>query len=142
MKDSRDILSSVLKTAQMGQIGIRSILKCPLGTGLRTELTTQLKEYEAIAQQAVRIAECKGWNLKQLDPAIRSMTDLMTRSRLHFGNADSRAAAMMIHGNTRGIIKGCRNRNQLSTSDQRVVALLQKLLDTEQSNNRQLQGFL
>ena len=142
MKGSKDILSSILKTTQMGQIGIRSILKTPLKADLRSELNSQLREYDAIEQEAHGIALSRGWELKELDPAIKSMTDMMTRSRLSFGNANSKAAQMMIQGNTRGIIKGFKNLNQFPPSDQRVANLAHKLIDFEETNNRQLQGFL
>lgn len=142
MKGSKDILSSILKTTQMGQIGIRSILKAPLRADLRTELDSQLKEYDKIESEAHGIALCRGWKLKELDPAIKGMTNMMTRSRLSFGNANSKAAAMMIHGNTKGIIKGFKNLNQFPPSDKPVKDLAQKLIDFEEVNNRQLQGFL
>ena len=142
MKGSKDILSSILKTTQMGQIGIRSILKNPLHANLRTELKSQLKEYDAIEQEAHGIALSRGWKLKELDPAIKSMTNMMTRTQLSFGNIDSKAAKMMIQGNTRGIIKGYKNLNQFPSTDQRVANLAQKLIDCEEANNHQLQGFL
>ena len=66
----------------------------------------------------------------------------MARTRLSFGNLDSKAAAMMIQGNTRGIIKGFKNLNQFPPSDQQVNALAQRLIDIEEANNHQLQGFL
>ena len=142
MKGSKDILSSILKTTQMGQIGIRSILNEPLRASLRTELKSQLREYDAIEQEAHGIARSRGWELKELDPAIKGMTNMMTRTRLSFGDLDSKAAAMMIQGNTRGIIKGFKNLNQFPPSDQRVAELAQRLIDIEETNNRQLQGFL
>jgi len=142
MKGNKDILSSILKTTQMGQIGIRSILKTPLRASLRTELNSQLKEYDALEQEAHGIALSRGWRLKELNPAIKNMTDMMTQSRLSFGNADSKAAAMMIQGNTRGIIKGFKNLNQYPSSDQQITNLANKLIDFEETNNKQLQGFL
>ena len=142
MKGSKDILSSILKTTQMGQIGIRSIMNMPLRSGLRKELTSQLREYDAIEQEAHGIAASRGWELKELDPAIKGMTNMMTRTQLSFGNADSKAAKMMIQGNTRGIIKGYKNLNQFPPTDQRVANLAQKLIDFEETNNHQLQGFL
>ena len=142
MKGSKDILSSILKTTQMGQIGIRSVLKNPLHNNLRQELTSQLKEYDAIEQEAHGIALSRGWKLKELDPAIKGMTNMMTMSRLSFGNIDSKAAKMMIQGNTKGIIKGYKNLNQFPRTDQRVANLAQKLIDHEESNNHKLQGFL
>ena len=142
MKGSKDILSSILKTTQMGQIGIRSILKNDLKPKLQSELTSQLKEYDTIESEAHGIAISRGWTLKELDPAIKGMTNMMTRTRLSFGNANSKAAAMMIQGNTRGIIKGYKNLNQFPKNDTAVSDLAQKLFDFEEANNRQLQGFL
>ena len=142
MKGSKDILSSILKTTQMGQIGIRSILKNDLETKLENELKSQLKEYDTIESEAHGIAISRGWELKELDPAIKGMTNMMTRTRLSFGDKDSKAAAMMIQGNTRGIIKGFKNLNQFPYNDKAVSDLAQKLIDFEETNNRQLQGFL
>ena len=48
MKTSQDILSSILKTTQMGQIGIRSVLDAPMSPGIQKALHSQLKEYDAI----------------------------------------------------------------------------------------------
>ncbi|MBQ7329512.1 MAG: hypothetical protein IJX01_06355 [Oscillospiraceae bacterium] len=142
MKGSKDILSSILKTTQMGQIGIRSILNEPLQPSLRTELRNELREYDAIEQEVHGIAKERGWELKELNPAIKSMANMMTRTQLSYGELDSKAAAMMIRGNTRGIIKGYKNLNQFPPSDRQVNALAQRLIDIEEANNHLLQGFL
>ena len=126
----------------MGQIGIRSILKSPLRAELRNELNSQLKEYDTIEREAHGIALSRGWELKELNPAIKGMTNMMTRSQLTFGDMDSKAAAMMIRGNTRGVIKGYKNMNQFAETDKQVADLAHKLIDFEQVNNQQLQGFL
>ena len=142
MKNSKDLLASVLKTTQMGQIGIRSVLKNQLRPTLITALKSQLEEYDSIEKEALSIAHAKGWKLDDLDPTIKSMTDIMVKARLHFGNADSKAAAMMIQGNTRGMIKSLKNLHHINNSDQRISLLTQKLLDCEEENIRQMQGFL
>ena len=142
MMNEEKFLTSMLHTVQMGQTGIRSVMKNAVGAQLKTELKAQLKEYDAIEQEAHGIALSRGWELKELDPAIKGMTNMMTISRLSFGNTDSKAAKMMIQGNTRGIIKGYKNLNQFPPSDQRVANLAQKLIDYEETNNHQLQGFL
>ena len=142
MKGSKDVLSSILKTTQMGQIGIRSILKTPLRASLRSELNSQLKEYDAIEQEAHGIARSRGWELKELNPSIKSMTDMMTRTRLAFGDADSKAAAMMIQGNTKGSIKTLKNLHRYPESTGKICAISQKLLDTETDNIVQMQGYV
>ena len=142
MKNSKDLLDSVLKTTQMGQIGIRSILKIPLRASLRAELNSQLKEYDAIETEANNIAAARGWEPEELDPATKMMATMWSRTKLAYGNADSKIAAMMINGNTKGMIKGLKNTHHSTNMDPRIKALSQKLLDYESANIRQMQGFV
>jgi len=126
----------------MGQIGIRSVLNNPINASMRQALKSQLKEYDSIEQEAHALASSRGWSLEELDPAIKFMTNMMTRANLSVGNSSSKAAAMMIKGNMRGVIKGYKNLNQFNHSDERVSVLMQKLIDCEEANIRQMQGYL
>lgn len=142
MKNSKEILSSVLKTAQMGQVGIRSLLDTTMQPALRSALESQLREYDAIETEAHAIASQRGWELQELDPAVRFLSDRMTRMKLVGSNRDSRIADMMIQGNTRGLIQGIRGLHQYPSRDDRVSGISQKLLDCETANIRQMQQFL
>ena len=142
MKGSKDILSSIIQTAQMGQIGIRSVLNAPLRSNLKDALRSQLREYDIIEREALELATSRGWSLKELNPAIKHMTNMMTKTRLSTGNRTSRAAAMMIQGNMKGIIKGYKNLNQFATPDERITVLARKLIDCEKENIQQMQGYL
>ena len=142
LKGSKDVLSSIVKTAQMGQIGIRSVLNMPIRANMKTALRSQLREYDTIEREGLELATAKGWNIKQQDPAIQHMTNMMTKVRLSYGNVTSKAAAMMIQGSTKGIIKGYKNLNQFAVPDERITVLSKKLLDCEKENIQQLQGYL
>ena len=142
MKGSKDVLSSIIKTTQMGQVGIRSVLNAPLRASMKDALRSQLREYDLIEQEALVLASTRGITTQQLDPAVKYMTNMMTKTRLRFGNASSKAAAMMIQGNTKGIIKGYKNLNQFAEPDQQISSLSRKLLLCEQENIKQMQGFL
>ncbi len=142
MKNSKEILSSVVKTAQMGQVGIRSVLDTSMRPSLRKALESQLREYDSIETEAHTIASQRGWELEELDPGVRMMTDMMTRMKLHGRNTDSKIADMMIQGNTKGMVKGLKNLHQFPSSDSQVQMVSQKLLDCETANIRQMQGFL
>lgn len=142
MKNSKEILSSVVKIAQMGQTGIRSVLDTSMRPSLRKALESQLREYDSIETEAHTIASQRGWELKELDPGVRMMTDMMTRMKLHGRNTDSKIADMMIQGNTRGMVKGLKNLHQFPSSDSQVQMVSQKLLDCETANIRQMQGYL
>ena len=126
----------------MGQVGIHYVLKTPLNASLRKELRSQLQEYDAIEQEAQTIASNRGWILEELDPTVKFMAGMTTRAKLRIGNPDSKAAAMMIQGNTRGMIKSLKNIHQFCGHDESVCRLSQKLLDCEVNNIRQMQGFL
>ena len=142
MTNSKEILSSVLKTTQMGQLGIRSVLDTSMRPGLRKALESQLREYDSIETEAHSIATQRGWEVAELDPAVRFMTDMMTRMKLNGRNTDSKIAGMMIQGNTRGMIKGLKTIHQFGGQDEQINILSQKLLDCETANIRQMQGYL
>lgn len=131
-----------MKTAQMGQTGIRSALEATMRPALRKVLEAQLQEYDAIESEAYAIASNRGWELPELAPMNRLFAAATARTRLSFGNTDSRIAGMAIQGNTRGMIQGLKNLHQLNRQDTQVSALAQKLLDSETANIRQMQGFL
>lgn len=142
MQTSKELLSSILKTTQMGQIGIRSVLDSTVNPGLRNALESQLQEYDSIETEAHAISSQRDWNLKELNPAVRKMSDMMVKMKLNGKNQDSKIAEMMIEGNTKGMIKSLKNLHHFSEQDGRVVQLTQKLLDTETVNIRQMEGFL
>ena len=142
MKSNKDLLASVLKTAQMGQTGIRSVQTLPLRAELMNALHSQLKEYDKFEKKALCLAEKKGLVLDDLNPAVKAMAKATTRTKLSYGNADSKTAAMMIQGNTRGMIKGLRNLHACEKIDPEIKSLCQDLLDCEKDNIRQMQGYL
>lgn len=142
MKDSKEVLSSILKTTQMGQIGIRSVQDAALRPEMKQALSDQLKEYDAIETQAHAVAEERGWRVEELDPGVRKMAEMMARARLQGRNKDSKIAAMMMKGNTRGIIKGLKNAHRYHGRDARITALSQKLIDCENENIKQMENFL
>lgn len=142
MKTCKEILTSVLKTTQLGQIGIRSVLDTSMRPALRKALEAQLHELDSIETEAHSIATQRGWDLEGLDPALRFMTDKMTRIRLNGKNTDSRIAGIMIQGNTKGMIHGLKNLHQFGQQDDQIRILSQKLLDCETANIRHMQSFL
>ena len=139
MKNSKEILSSLLLTTQMGQVGIRSVLDVGMRPGLRRTLESQLREYNSIESEAHAIASQRGWELKNLEPAVRFMTD---RMKLTGRDTDSRIADMMIRGNTKGMIRSLKDQHRFAGQDQQIHILNQKLLDCETAGILKLKTFL
>lgn len=142
LKNNKKILASLLKTTQLGQIGIQSVLDTSMRPGLRKALESQLHEYDAIETEAHGIASRRGWEIPELYPGTGLFTDMMIRMKLGGRNTDSQIAGMLIRNNTKDMIRGIRNRNQISGRDEPLQILSQKLLDCETASIRQMQNFL
>ena len=142
MKTSKELLSSITKTAQMGQLGIRCVLEYAKNSGLKQALRSQLQEYDHIEEEALNIAKQRGWNIPELNPATKLMSKTYTKANLVMGNVDSRIAAMMINGNTKGMVKGIKNQHHSSQTDPRINRLGEKLLAHETAHIRQMQEYL
>ena len=142
MNESKKLLDSIISTVQMGQVGIRSVMGAAVQVELKKDLRSQLKEYDTVETEAHAIASARGWELKEVNPAVRGMANMMSRAKLCFGPADTTIAAMMIQGNTRGMIIGLKDQHRYSRVDSEVKNLSQKLLDFEHANIQQMQGYL
>lgn len=142
MKNDRQMLNSILKTTQTGQISIQKVLDASMRPGLRKALQSQLREYDMIESEAHALASQRGWELREVQPGTRIITGITTRMKLSHGNSDSKIAGMMIQGNTRGMIQGLKNLHQYQQQDSQVSALSQRLIDCETANIRQMQAFL
>ena len=142
MYSSKKLLTSILRTTQMGQIGIRSVLDKTTNPALRRALESQLTEYDTIESEAHILAAERGWELQELDPGVRAITDMMTRIRVPKREPDSRIADLMILGNTKGMVKSLKDLHRFDYEDARISTISQKLLDCETANIRQMKGFL
>jgi hypothetical protein len=142
MMTNEEILTSMLHTVQMGQTGIRSVMQRAIGPGLKTELKDQLKVYDALEKQTLQLAKQYGLKLHDLNPALETMSNMLSKAQLIGGETDSKIAGMLIQGNTRGMILGLKNLRKASGTSPAVKDLAKKLLNRENINIQKSQQFL
>jgi len=142
MNNNQTLLTALLKTTQRGQVEIRSLLDTAMQPQLRSTLEQQLREFESIETEVFTLALQRGWDLPEMDAALRFLTDRMTRMKLSGRNTDSRIADILIRMNTKGMIRGLQELHRFPEKDQQIRILSQKLLDCETANIRQMQSFL
>ncbi len=142
MKTGKDVLNSVIKTTQMGQLGIEAVLEYAKQPELRKALQSQKREYDAIEKEAIKIAEERQWEVKNLNPAVKGMARMSTQMRISGKDPDATIAALMIQGNTKGSIKTLKNLHRYPETTGQICAISQKLLDTETDNIVQMQGYV
>ena len=142
MKRSKEILTGIMETVQICQVSLQCALNVPISATLQAALRAQLQEYDRIEAEARSIAFSRGWNLEDFELGFITFKKVWTKIRYTFGNTDYKAIAMTITHNTKGMIRNLHNLRQFNHSDERISALSQKLLDIENANIRQMQGFL
>ena len=142
MKSNREILTSMLHTVQMGQTGIRCIMDNAVKTDLKAELKDQLHEYDMLEKETLQVAQNMGLELKNLHPALETMSNMMSKIQLIGGDTDSKIAGMLIQGNTRGMILGLKNLRKAANIQPQVQALAQKIINRENMNIQKSQPFL
>ena len=142
MMSDREILTSMLHTVQMGQTGIRCIMDNAVKTSLKAELKDQLCEYDKLEKETLQLAKNMDLELKDLHPALESMSSIMSKLQLIGGDTDSKIAGMLIQGNTRGMILGLKNLRKASNIQPKVHDLAQKIINRENMNIQKSQPFL
>ena len=140
--NSKEMLTSVLHTVQMGQSGITSVQDLAVSPGLKAEMKQQLEQYDAIETSAKRLAEENKWILSDIPQSLVKMSDLMSKAKLMGGERDSKIAGMLIQGNTRGMILGMKNLRKGTQADPKVRALAEKLIVQERKSIEKTERFL
>lgn len=140
--DDKRMLSSMISTVQMGQIGIRSVLNSNISAKMKLALSDQLREYDSLERQIQELALKHEYKLNNVNPVVRRLAEKTTKVRLSVGNVPSKVAGMMIQGNTRGMILSIKNQHKHAVNDTAVSELSNKLLSIEESNIKQMQAFL
>lgn len=109
---------------------------------MRNILQMHLQEYTALEAEAYAIAVQRGWDLPDLEPGHRFLTDKITRLKLHIITTDSAIAKILIQKNRKDIIHSLKNLHQFKEQDQQIQILSQKLLDCQTAYIYQMQSFL
>lgn len=142
MNQDKQVLRQICKKTEMGQSGIRAVLKRAQEPAMVKALDSQLREYDAIHHQADRLLSERG----ESAPRIPHLTKLAARmgQRMHTGRygSSSTIAGMMIEGNTRGMVQSIREGREYHALDPKVSGLSNRLLQTELANIEQMKPFL
>lgn len=142
MMNSKQMLTSVLHTVQMGQAGIQCVRDQAVGPALKAELQHQLEQYDAMETKAKQLAKQNDWMIGDIPKSVVKMSDIMAKARLLGGERDSKIAGMLIQGNTRGMILGMKNLRKGRSADPHVRALAERLISEERLSIEKTEQFL
>lgn len=137
------MLQTIRKTTQMGCYGIETVIGETLNRNFRSALRSQQSEYEKIFREADRMLKERGAEPKDVHPVARYGSAMMSKMQVRLsGDPTAKIAALMLQGNTRGMMKSMHNIRTMGALDPRVAGLSSQLLQTEQDNIEQMKPYL
>ena len=142
MMNDVDLLSHVYQTAEMGQEGIRSVLKYSTNPGLNSALLRQEEEYRKLQRSAGTMLRDRGVEPEGVGTMAKLSSEMMSTMKTMMDPSATKIAEMMIQGSTMGVTKSLRTIRDCETADKPVRELAEKLLKTEQANIEEMKGFL
>ena len=142
MLSENQLLNHIYQTAEMGQDGIRTVLKYADEPGLVRVLNSQLEEYQRIQNTAGAMLHARGEPPKGIGPMAKLSSEAMTAVKSLTDPSATNIAEMMIQGSTMGVSKSLRTLRDCDLKDDGVRDLANRLLETQEANIEEMKRFL
>lgn len=142
MLNESQLLNHIYQTAEMGQDGIRAVLKRTDEPGLVSALYSQMREYRQLQRSASSLLLARGRVPKGIGAMAKFSSEAMTAMKTLADRSPSNIAQMMIQGSAMGVSKSLRTIRSCQVTDERVQQLADRLLQTEEANIQEMKRFL
>ena len=143
MNKDIELLDYIYQNAEMGLVGIDSIIEKVSDENLEHLILEQREEYKTIMEEAKEIYKKYGKDEKELSKLTKLSSNIMTEMMMITKKGETNLIAkMMIEGSNKGIIAITEKINNIETTDEEIKELAQKLLKTEQHNLDELKKYL
>jgi hypothetical protein len=142
MDGNKEMLNYIYQNSQMGVNTIEQLVKISEDGKFKDYLDSQLKEYKEINHKVMGIINRMGFEEKGIGTLGEISTYMMINMKTLMDKSTSHIAEMMINGSTMGIIQATKALKNHHDTDKNIVALMEKLIETEENNFQQLKKFL
>lgn len=136
-----EFLNLISKNAEMGKVGIDSVMDYTRDERMREALRVQAKEYDKIYGEAVQMLKSRNAEIKHVSPMAKMGSEMTSAMKTMTDHSTSKIAEMMIQGSTMGVTKIMKNRSDYDGNDEDILSLSEKLLKTEEQNIKTMKGF-
>ena len=135
-------LNKLYQGAEMGVIGIDSVIDKAHQEEFRDSLLSQKKEYEKIENQIVEILKKYGCEEKGIGKMAKKSSEVMSEMKIKMDDSDSQIAKMMMEWNNKGIIEITKIKNEYNGSDEEIKNLIDEFLKTMEQNLEDMKKYL
>lgn len=136
-----EFLNLISKNAEMGKVGIDSVMDYTKDERMREALKVQAKEYDKIYAEAVEMLKARNAQVQHLSPMAKIGSEMTSAMKTMTDHSAAKIAEMMIQGSTMGVTKLMKNRGDYDGNDEDIMSLSDKLLSTEERNIQTMKGF-
>ncbi len=137
-----EYLNKLYQCAEMGLVGIDTILDKTQNEEFLKALHSQRQEYDKIENKIVNVLKKYGCEEKKIGKMAKMSSEMMSDMRLKVDHTDSQIAKMMIEGNNKGIIEVTKIQNNYEGQDEELKEICTWFLDTLNHNIEQMKRYL
>lgn len=135
-------LNKLYQCAEMGVIGINTVIEKTHQEEFRKLLETQKEEYDHICDSIVEILKKYGCEEKKIGMMAKKSSEMMSEMKTKLDDSDSQIAKMMMEGSNKGIIEVTKIQNEYQGEDEETKEIIERFLATEQHNLDELKQYL
>lgn len=139
--DNIIFLNLIIQNAQMGIIGIDTVLKKIKDEKIAKIISKQRKEYDTILNDAKEILLKYGADEEKIGK-VKELTSKMMSEAMTVSADDKKIVKLMMEGNQKGVIEIQEKLNAYQDKDEEIVKLAEKLLATEEHNREEFKEYL
>lgn len=139
--DNIIFLNLIYQNAEMGVIGIDTVLKKVTNEKIAKLISEQRKEYECICEEAKDILTKYGAKQEEI-PKMKELSSKIMSEMMSMGSDDKKIVKLMMEGNQKGVIEIQEKLNTYQDEDSEVINLAKRLLETEEHNREEFKEYL
>lgn len=139
--DNIIFLNLIYQNAQMGLIGIDTVLKKIDDENIANLMSEQRNEYESICEKAHEILIKYGAKEEEL-PKLKEISSKIMGEIMSITGDDKKIVKLMVEGSNKGVIAIQEKINSYTKDDEEVLDLAKKLLATEEHNINEWKEYL
>ena len=134
-------LNLIYQNAEMGLIGIDTVLKKVENEKIAKIINEQRKEYETFLEDAKKILIKYGAKEEEISK-LKELSSKAMAEAMTIGKGDKEIAKMMMTGNEKGVLEITAELNQYEGDDEEILDLAHRLLATEEHNREEFKQYL
>lgn len=138
----KEVVLKLYQNLDMGVIGIESIEDKIETQNLAKVILEQKEKYNQLKKEMISL--CKKYDVedKELGTFVKMNSDFMANMKTLMDHTDSHIAKMMLEGTNKGLIQLEELLNHYEGNDEKLISMIQKIIDEERKNYEELKIFL